>query len=242
MLGIKFGNSLSTNNKYYDNVYSLEFDGVDQYINLNSAVGRINRPQGTISAWVSLDTTSSNMVIFRAQIDSENLLNIFYHAFENKIHFTYKANNTAVTAKINVTDLEGDNKWHHVMATYSTDSNSISAFLDGANEATASISNDLSSSAFVNVRIGENTAGGAFFNGKIANVALFSTVRTVGSLYIANRQPINVTGTTGLQGYWKLNEGSGTSTVIDDSGYGNNGTMVNFDDGNWSTNVPYKAG
>lgn len=47
--------------------------------------------------------------------------------------------------------------------------------------------------------------------------------------------------TTGLEGYWSLSDGPGSSTVVDKSGNGNNGTLVNFTDATynnmWSGNT-----
>ena len=69
-------------------------------------------------------------------------------------------------------------------------------------------------------------------------MSVFTRVVPIGELYIANQQPINLTGSTGLVGYWKFDEGSGTSAA-DSSGTGNTGTLNNTP--TWSTDVPYKG-
>ena len=56
---------------------------------------------------------------------------------------------------------------------------------------------------------------------------------------MANHEPIDVTGQTGLLGYWKFDDGVG-ETAVDSSGKEYNGTLVNTP--TWSTDVPYKAG
>ena len=63
-----------------------------------------------------------------------------------------------------------------------------------------------------------------FFKGKIADVRFWNTVRS-GSEIDADKNK-QLTGTeTGLMGYWKLNDGSG-STVIDSSNNSNPGTLM----------------
>ena len=48
-------------------------------------------------------------------------------------------------------------------------------------------------------------------------------------------QPLNLTGMSGLVGYWKFNDGTGTQ-AHDSSGKGNNGTLVNSPA--WTTDTP----
>ena len=54
---------------HHDN-YSLDFDGVDQYITMDGAASSINGAVGTISAWVKLHTTSSGCMVLRTQVNT----------------------------------------------------------------------------------------------------------------------------------------------------------------------------
>ncbi|MBZ0167051.1 MAG: hypothetical protein K8I00_09615, partial [Candidatus Omnitrophica bacterium] len=54
----------------------------------------------------------------------------------------------------------------------------------------------------------------------------------------SNGQSFNdLTLNDGLLAYWQFEEGAGT-TAVDASGYGNDGTYVNMDSGDWTTPVP----
>ena len=55
-------------------------------------------------------------------------------------------------------------------------------------------------------------------------VAIFDEVKSIGTLYTGTKPP-DLTNESGLVGYWKFNEGGGT-TVTDHSGNGNHGTFA----------------
>tara|TARA_R110002110_G_scaffold407452_1_gene628356 strand:+ start:49 stop:1296 length:1248 start_codon:yes stop_codon:yes gene_type:complete len=66
----------------------------------------------------------------------------------------------------------------------------------------------------------------------LSQVAIFDEVKDadwVTDVYDAGRRGTHFTGQSGLVGYWKFNEGGGT-TVIDHSGNGNNGALASDTD------------
>jgi len=71
----------------------------------------------------------------------------------------------------------------------------------------------------------EYTAGWAC---GLDQVAIFNTAKDAGwvaSVYNTGQKKLNLTNESGLVGYWKFNEGSGT-TITDHSGNGNHGTFA----------------
>mgnify|MGYP003645392198 FL=1 len=71
----------------------------------------------------------------------------------------------------------------------------------------------------------DSTNAGAHFEGSIREFGVFSGDKTSNaSLYYNSGVPYNLSNESNLQGYWKMNEGSGT-TVTDLSGEGNHGTV-----------------
>ena len=235
MLGLKLGNSL-TENKTGENIYSLDFNGTDEYVTVDGVAGDMDTDKGSISVWAKIDTTSATRVMFQAQTDSNNFVKLFYHAGSNEGRFTYRAGGSA--QQITFSDaIEGDGKWHNIAATWDTTSDEIKIYLDGTLKDTGSSLGTWSGSLAA-VDIGQTTAGANYFLGNLTEVSVFTRVVPIGELYIANQQPINLTGSTGLVGYWKFDEGSGTSAA-DSSGTGNTGTLNNTP--TWSTDVPYKG-
>ena len=149
----------------------------------------------------------------------------------------YKAGGTSVFAK--ATDaVENDGKWHHVMGTWSVSADEVKIYIDGVLKQTSTGVGTWSGSIGA-TSIGNNTAGGSFINAYICEVSVFTSVVPIANIFKANHEPINVTGMSGLVGYWRFDDGTG-ETAIDSSGKGETGTLVNTP--TWSTDVPYKAG
>ena len=237
MLALKLGNSISGLGKTSTNAYSLAFNGTDESVNVDDVGGDVNEDAGTISLWTKLNTMGSSGHIYHMRVDANNLINIFYHASANEGRLTYKAGGAAKVASF--TDaIENDGKWHNIVGTWSTSADEIKLYLDGNLKDTV---RGLGSWAGVVslASIAQSTQDAGFFNGNITEVAVFNRVVPIGELWIAKREPINLTGSTGLVGYWKFEEGSGT-TAGDSSGKGNTGELVNTP--TWSTDIPYKTG
>jgi len=239
MLALKLGESLPSNNAAIisSNSYSLAFNGSDEYVSIGGVAGDISTDVGTISIWVKLNTTSSSGTMFQLRTDANNLINLFYHASANEGRFTYKAGGSAKVSTF--TDaIENDGKWHHIAGTWNTVADEIKLYLDGTLKDTVTGLGTWAGTGG-DCDIAQNTIDGAFFNGNITEVAVFERVVPIGELFIAKRQPINLTGSTGLIGYWKFEDGSGL-LAADSSGEGTVGELTNTP--TWSTDVPYKAG
>jgi hypothetical protein len=237
MLALKLGKSLPSTGGGLNNIYSLDFNGTDEYVTADTVAGDMSVATGTISMWVKIDTTSATRTMFQARTDSNNYVTLFYHAGTNQGRFTYRAGGTTDT--VNFADaIEGDTKWHHIAATWDVDADEIKIYLDGvAKDDTSSLGTW--SGAMSLCDIAQDTTGNKYFLGNITEVGVFTRVVPIGELFIANRQPVDLTGSTELVGYWKFDEGSGT-VAADSSGKGNTGTLNNTP--TWSTDVPYKAG
>lgn len=236
VLALKIASSLVSSQEAKQNIYSLNFNGTDESVTVDSVSSSINTSRGTISFWAKTGTMSSTGTYFRALTDADNHIIIIYHASSNEVRIAYKgggANKTAV-----ITDaIENDGKWHHIAATWSSESDELKIYLDGTLKATTTGLGTYSG-AIASSSIGNNTAGANFINATLTDVAIFNTVVPISQIYVANQQPVNLTGMTGLVGYWRFDSGSG-SVAIDSSGKGFNGTLVNTP--TWSTDVPYKA-
>lgn len=137
--------------------------------------------------------------------------------------------NTTGTGEINVTnDLTLSNSG----TSLALDNNTNDRILDVDNDVTIGSGTTLSASSSASFTVGGSwTNSGTFThnNGTITldSVAATETINPGGSSFY------NVTVNNGLVGYWKLDEGTGTSSVVDSSGYGTTGTMTNLDSADW---------
>jgi hypothetical protein len=235
MLALKLSQSLTSNNAAIINAnnYSIQLTGTE-YVTNDAAASQINSVTGSISVWIKVSTMSSSGTLFRCSVDNDNLIQILYHASSNELRFAYKGSATNKTAVI--TDaIENDGIWHHILATWSTDADELKIYLDGVLKDTNTDTLGEFSGTPSLFDIGQNTTGAAFYKGYISEFAFFSTVVGVNEVFISNQQPVNLTGMTGLVGYWKLNEGVGSSAA-DSSGNKKTGTLINSP--TWTTDTP----
>jgi len=236
MLGLKLGHSVTGLGKTVTNGYSVAFNGTDESIQVNAVGSSVNVDAGTISLWVKLNTMGSSGHMYHMRVDANNLINIFYHASSNEGRLTYKAGGSAKVASF--TDaIENDGKWHNIVGTWDTSADEIKLYLDGTLKDTVTGLGTWSGTISL-ASIAQSTQDAGFFNGNVAEVAVFSRVMPIGQLFVANVQPLILTGMTGLIGYWELDDGSGVRAA-DSSGKGFSGSLVNTP--TWSTDVPYKA-
>ena len=237
MLSLQLSNSLTGLGETAENVYSLNFNGTDEYVTVDGVAEDIEVTLGTISVWVKLKTTSTSGTMVQARVDSNNVMNLFYHNGSSEGRFTYKAGGSAKVVAF-TDSIENDGKWHNIVATWSVAADEIKIYLDGTLKATTTSLGTWAGTIDA-CDIGQNTIDGSYLTGNLTEVAIFTRVVPIGELWIANRQPIDLTGSTGLVGYWKFDEGTGT-VAADSSGTGNTGTLNNTP--TWSTDVPYKTG
>jgi len=234
---LKLANSLSNNKTGY-NIFSVDLDGVDAYIDLNESKNLINGQAGTCVVWFKLDNVNTSATIWQARVDSNNYVNVFYHNGTTQLRIAYRLGGSTKLASHTV-NFENDGKFHHIVATWTP--TRIQLYIDGTLQAFNTFSGTFTGT-FANSFIGQNTLNGNYFHGKIAQLGLFTRVLLDGeinNIYDADREPLDLTGINGLVAYYKLDEGSGT-VALDSSRNDNNGTLTN--NAIYSTDVPYKAG
>ena len=228
-----------------NNIYSLDFDGVDDFVAINGISSVFNSSTGSISVWAKTDTTSATGNYFKAYVDANNTIALLYHAGDNEIKINYKGGGSSVTA---VTDeaIENDGKWHHIVGTWDNSADEIKLYLDGVLKATTSSLGTFSGSLTA-ASLGNNADGGGYFIGNIDEVGLFNTTLTqalIRDIYNSG-YPTSLGGKTGLIGWWKMGDGNNTGTTMatyptipDESTNSNSGTMTNMTEGDIVADVP----
>ena len=229
MLALKLGKSIGgiANRNTFSNLYSLDYDGVDDYVNLSSAVGVVDVSRGTFSAWVKLETTSINAPVFKYYVNANNQITIIYLHSSNQIKFMYKAagTNTQVQA---ATVIEGG-AYAHVAMTWDVSANQFKAYLNGLQFGSTQTTFGTWSGTATVLHLGHNALSGTdFWKGNIDEFAIFGAAKTATEIEAIynNGKPTNLVGATHLVGYWRNEEG-GTTTIADHSGNGNSGTLIN---------------
>ena len=124
----------------------------------------------------------------------------------------------------------GTNAWYHIAGVY--DGLQMKMYINGELQSTEDVEGDVTLGTGVVINIGDNpTWPGRFWNGKLDEIRIWSTARTEAE--IQANMSIELTGAEpGLEAYYPMNEGTGTTTV-DASGNDNTGQLLNMDNSAW---------
>ena len=131
------------------------------------------------------------------------------------------------------------NTWFHVAGSY--DGDSVRVFVNGVQKGATSLPTGMIAGTAYPIRIGRLSDQGQsqtrYFSGLIDEVRVWDRALTASEILSRYNKQIDPTVQTGLVGYWRFNEGTGTN-LTDLSTSGNNGTISGV---SWSTNVPFNA-
>lgn len=218
---------------------ALSFDGNDRISVPDADVLSPAVNDLTVSVWVKVPTNASAAGAGACGNTGRNILgkNGWEYAIENDSNsllcFNLFTSTGTMYSSLSVGRTMNDGQWH--LYTMTVDYGVLfSAYIDGVLVgSTTSFSGSMSNTTGT-LYIGDRGDAG-YFSGSIDEVRIYSTALTavqIQSLYKAGQSDtVNVMDTngnlnSGLAGYWKLDEGTGTSAV-DSSINGNTGTLTN---------------
>jgi hypothetical protein len=209
----------SNENKDKVSNYSMEFDGVDDYVSMGINTGTNDV---SISYWIKTTDTfayTSSRVAFGGSdttFGGNYALGRLGSAFSLPNDMVVRIFNTLGVTKIN------DGIWHHIAYTYDYTTKEVKAYVDGALDVTATVS------LFRSKGIVIGGIPGAYFNGKIDECGLWYNVLTaseITGLYNGGI-PNDLTSLSPI-GWWKTGEDatfSGGVWTVPDAVGSNNGT------------------
>ncbi len=223
--------------------YALDFDGTNDYVVANGVTSNLNSSTGlpfTVSAWAYPDTTTRG-AIFAFNKSGANLNLLFYaQDGSTKKFYHYDPNTSYKTGNTNTFE---PGQWHHIALIVDSSGNG-KLYINGGQEATWSNgSNSLVNRFSIGQEWDSATTASDFFDGKIDEVAIWNVALStadVTALY-NSRNGLKASADSGnydnsgdLIGYWKFNEGTG-STLTDSTSNSNNGTLTHMDSSDWVT-------
>jgi hypothetical protein len=213
-----------------ENSHCLNFDGTNDYISWGDI---FDGPfvNFTVEFWVLADGNADATIFSLNSTDSsdsesENVTVIFRKLTSGEWRLFYEygggSNMQVDTSSVNMPDDE----WHHIAVTRDDADNKARFYLDGVLAETENVANDPTGGDSANqvLYVGRNTAGTAHFDGKLAHVRFWNVARSAAQIKYSYNHVVD-SSATGLIGYWKLDEGHGTS-VADSSSNNNAGTVV----------------
>ena len=228
------GSSLTRGGVVYFNNTSLLFDGSNDYVELVASSTLITGTNVTYACWAKVTDTDRTYLISTQKGSSSTNLSLSVNANEGTesggwitVLVWNGSSHTFVKYDGNI----DDSAWHHYV--FTTTSSAQVLYLDGASVATGS--NTFSNAASSHKgNIGALNAADYFLGGNADEVAIWSVVLDsddVSAIYnsgtpndLTLASSYNTDRSGGLEGYWRFEEGSGTSAT-DSSGNSATGTI-----------------
>jgi len=161
-----------------DNVYSIEFDGVDDYIDAGLFSALNSKTAVTVSLWFKSSTYSnlgraiSNQAIEIYQSASA------YSNTQGRFYYRLRGNFGNQFALLGGTSASGvgnlvDGNWHHLCVTFDNSTTTAVVYEDGVAVITNTSVTGTLNSASSNLYIGSSGTSTNFINGNIDEVAVF---------------------------------------------------------------------
>ena len=229
--------------------YALDFDGNNDNVSANGVATELasstNLPL-SVSAWVYPDNGTKQQLVFGfyKRISAyKNGPSVWFGGTDFK--FAYDEHITSYTA-VHSSSIYSINNWHHVVLTIGSDRAGV-LYVNGSSALTFSGALNSGGLDMFSIAVDYDTSGGTagnksqYFDGKIDEVAVWNeelSAEDVTALYNsgnglkASANSGNYDNSGDLIGYWKFNEGTG-STLTDSTSNSNNGTLTNMDSSDW---------
>jgi len=223
--------------------YALDFDGTDDNVSANGVTTELDLSDNlplSVSAWVYPDNGTKEQLIFGFY--QNNPFNqgpgVWFGSTVRK--FSYYDNDGGSSAVLEYSsNTYSINNWHHVVFTIGDDQAGV-LYVNGSSAGTFSGAFDSGGLDMFSIGVEyDNVSGSAgnpeqYFDGKIDEVAVWNdelTSAEVTAIYNSG-YTLDVSSNSGLyvsaanlQGYYRFNEGSGTS-LQDNSSNSNTGTIT----------------
>ena len=243
--GTAWSHSNTSGGKIYINITdtpgtkSLSFDGSGDSVTISEDASLVSTAF-TYQAWIkpaqANDSGNHLRVISRGNDGGSQNRLIISHDPNETLQFGLfsDGSNGGRSETVNTSATLSTSAWTHVVITFGT--NGVGKiYLNGSADSTFDLTEDDASHVDSGgLRIGSD-GGASFFNGKIDEVAFWDEALTdaeVTALYNsgngldADSNSGNYTSVSGLNGYWKMSEQTGSS-VADSSTQNNTGTVSN---------------
>lgn len=209
---------------------ALNYDGVNDQVQITGYKGVTGLSSRTIEAWINTTTTTQRPILEYGSPVSGQWIN-----------FNVRANGQlqlAVSgANSNSTNIVNNGIWHHVAVVITNDGspnvNEAQFYIDGVLETiSSSTPTAINTSAATDVRIGYSPGLNTFFQGAIDEVRIWSTARS--GAQISSNMNCELNAQAGLEASYHFNQGTtggvntGITSLTDASAFARTGTLINF--------------
>tara|TARA_Y100000590_G_scaffold271798_1_gene305105 strand:- start:491 stop:5827 length:5337 start_codon:yes stop_codon:yes gene_type:complete len=219
---------------------SLSFDGSNDYVSIADADELDGMANLTVQFYVKWDaypyqTNNKGVHLVEkwqtANANATGSYSFYTHHDADNLTFMVKTQNAQTGVNIALSSNMDLDKWYLLTGVY--DGSKVYIYIDGTKKAEANITGTIASTTYPLEFANQNNNNTKFFDGSIDEVALWDDALSAaeitalynsGTALDVKSNSGNYTSSTNLKGYWKMEEGTGTS-ITDLSGNGNNGTI-----------------
>jgi hypothetical protein len=206
---------------------AINFNGVDNFVQVADNAGLEPSSQVTVEMWVN--SSNPGTIAYLLSKGANNCISATYALYtdggaaHDLFFYVLVGGGTVVRSPAAPRASVFDGNWHHVAGTY--DGAAVHLFLDGVEQGTATptsgalkyglaTTNDLFVATY-------NDGPGCFlpYHGAIDEARIWN--RSLGA------NEILASAQSGLHGLWHFNQAAGSLTTADSSGYNNTGTLHN---------------
>ena len=192
------------------NTYSLDFDGVDDYVDCGTSL-ELKPNIITVSCWVkgSTQTAYTRIVSQDGPTGGADAYGFYVTPALNKVVFAIKTDITGTVTSA-TSGVVLDNNWHHLVGTY--DGSEVILYVDGV-----AIGSPVAGTSILNYGIGGLTIGcfsepttlpSYLFNGNIDEVSIFDSIIPIGDLWDGSEKPTDLTSLSPIAWYRMGDNGS----------------------------------
>lgn len=228
----------------FSNVYSIDFDGVDDYTEGASEFNSLDgATQATWMFWFKTQATTLQYIISQwdALDNADRNLRVEITPSSTRVDI-YLGQNIAFRSTSTTINT---GTWYHGVVTYNasnTGNQRVKFYLNGSSQSNIGFSGPTSMQANPTspLTVGKRTAYNFNeFSGNIDEVAIFSDELTSGEVttYYNSGVPTDLTGQSDLIHWWRMGDGDTFPTLTDNVG-SYNLTMTNMASGDIEEDVP----
>lgn len=248
---LRLGQSLCSNNPSigFTNIYSLDFDGVDDYVTMGNVTLLEITGDVTVSAWLYLRSFQNNDVVVRmggdTELEADNFLYTIavtgsgatgsnYNVFGGHEYSTGSNQFSVFTTNLSLST------WYHIAMVRDTTAKTWTLYVNGSDYTPYTYTHQATGGTTSPFQFAKNST--QYLDGIVDEVSVFNTdLSDAQILNIYNSgTPTDLSGESNLVGYWRNGDPTGTGaypTIVDVS-KGNDGTMTNMASGDIITTVP----
>ena len=243
---IEFQYRVSTNGSTWGdwtayNDGALVFDGMDDYINVGDNATVDTLTEFSTCTWVRPDSVTDDDYII-GKVNNSTWSGMMFLRDDvgqvsgrTDMYKIWVGQNSSAAFIEGATNSSTAGVWTHVCATFkANDASGLHLYVNGTEDANSPVSTvGITSidSGTTNLTIGRYDPNpGSYFIGSMDNIQLYNRVLTSAEVSynysaVGSETPYNPSG---LLGFWKFNESSGTTATNSGSGIAFNGTLTNF--------------